>query len=369
VLWGIVGFLALQLGMGFVIEGGLWGFRDPWYQHKIVHLRRQWHERTHGDASSSTRLAVMLGSSRTGNGLKGTCFEEEMHAALGERWTIGNIAVQAGGPVIELIEFRRLLAEGIRPDLVLIEVTSWFLSEPVHETFVIKSARLTLSDLDCVDQCDFPTRDALRLGWWSEWGSPWYAHRFSILSEVSPMFLPCPLQQTWASGCDRTGWIAQERDPALTPEGSLFALKVFGKYFEPSLRNYHPCEPSRKALRAILEECRRRDIPAALVRMPEGTRVRDWYSPAAQAGVCAVMAELQTDFGVTVIDGSEWIADSDFSDQIHLLADGADAYTRRLAQQVAPLLRRSAEPQAHRGSGGSLTTTPVMALPTSSGSR
>jgi hypothetical protein len=48
-----------------------------------------------------------------------------------------------------------------------------------------------------------------------------------------------------------------------------------------------------------------------------------------------------------VIDGSEWIADTGFSDQIHLFTDGADVFTRRLAQQVAPLLRRSAAPQAH----------------------
>src|SRR5260370_12540829 len=116
VLWGIAGFLALQLGMGVAIECGMWGFRDPWYQHKIVHLRRQWHERTHGDASSSTRLAVMLGSSRTGNGLKGTCFEEEMHAALGERWTIRNIPPQAGAPLTDLIHVRPILADGIRPD-------------------------------------------------------------------------------------------------------------------------------------------------------------------------------------------------------------------------------------------------------------
>src|SRR5258708_10547527 len=204
VLWGVAAFVALQLGMGFAIECGMWGFRDPWYQHKIVHLRRQWHERTHGETSSSTRLAVMLGSSRTGNGLKGTRFEEEVYYALGERWTIGNIAVQAGGPVLELIEFRRLLAEGIRPDFVLIEVTTWFLSEPVREASVIKSARLTLSDLDCLAQCDLPNRGTLRREWWAEWGSPWYAHRFSILTEVAPTFLPFWLQQSWAAGCDLT---------------------------------------------------------------------------------------------------------------------------------------------------------------------
>jgi hypothetical protein len=340
VLWAIAGFVALQLGMCFAIEGGLWGFRDPWYQHKIVHLRRQWHERTHGDASSSTRLAVMLGSSRTGNGLKGTRFEEEMHAALGERWTIGNIAVQAGGPVLELIEFRRLLAEGIRPDFVLIEVTTWFLAEPVREASVIKSARLSLSDLDCLDQCDLPNRGALRRAWWAEWGLPWYAHRFSILTEVAPILLPSWLQQDWAAGCDRTGWV-EVPGPDETTYKSWVALNVNGSFSEACLRHFRPCEPSRKALRAILEECRRRDIPAALVLMPEGSRVRSCYSPAAQAGVKAAMTELQTDFGAAVIDGSDWIADHGFSDQIHLLSEGADAYTRRLAQQVAPLLRRS----------------------------
>lgn len=339
VLWGVAGFVALQLGMGAAIECGMWGFRDPWYHHKMVHLRRQWHERNHGDTSSSAKLAVMLGSSRTGNVLKGTCFEEEMYVALGERWTIGNIAVQAGGPVLELIEFRRLLSEDIRPDFVLIEVTTWFLSEPVREAFVIKSARLAFSDLDCLDQCDLPNGGTLRREWWAEWGSPWYAHRFSILTEVAPTFLPFWLQQNWAAGCDRTGWVevpsadAASRDPPA-------ALNLNAGFSEACLRDFRPCATSRKALRAILEECQRHDIPAALVLMPEGSRVRGCYSPAARAGVQAAMTELQTEFGAAVIDGSEWIADSGFSDQVHLLSPAADAYTRRLAHQVATLLQR-----------------------------
>jgi hypothetical protein len=338
VLWGALGFVALQLGLAVAIECGDWGFRDPWYQHKIVHLRRQWHARNHGDSSSSAKLVVMLGSSRTGNGLKGTRFEEEAYFALGERWTTGNLVALAGGPVLELIQFRRLLAEGIRPDFVLIEVTSWFLSEPVHEAGVIKSARLAWSDFDCLDQCALPNRADLRRGWWSEWGSPWYAHRFSILSELAPMFLPGVLQQTWSAHCDRTGWVEQVRNPAATAEDSRAAMKMYGKVFAPSVRNYRPTEPGPKGLRAILEECRRRNIPAALVRMPEGSQVRAWYSPAANAGVKTVLAELQSEFGVAVIDASEWIADDGFADQIHLYSDGADAFTRRLAQQVIPLL-------------------------------
>src|SRR5205085_5261860 len=60
VMWGAVVFFAVQIGLGVAIDCGLWRFRDPFYQHKIVHLRRQWHERTGGQPGASTRLVVML---------------------------------------------------------------------------------------------------------------------------------------------------------------------------------------------------------------------------------------------------------------------------------------------------------------------
>jgi lysophospholipase L1-like esterase len=107
--------------------------------------------------------------------------------------------------------------------------------------------------------------------------------------------------------------------------------------FEALLRDFRPAEPSRKALRAILAECQGRAIPAALVLMPEGSTVRGWYSPAAHAGVAALLAELRGEFGVPLIDARTWLADDDFSDGLHLYAAGAERYSRRLAGEVLAL--------------------------------
>jgi hypothetical protein len=351
VLWGLAWLFALQLGLGAAIECGMWGFRDPFYQHKIVQLRRQWQE--HGTSENgSTRLALMLGSSRTGNGLKGIAFEEDIYASTGQRWRIGNLAAVGAGPMIELIDFRRMLAEGIRPDFVLVEVMPLFLSEPLRECWLIKSERLALADLETLDECALPSSGTLRQGWWSDWTSPWYAHRFSILSELAPMFVPFSLQQNWAAHCDRTGWVAVPPNPNASAEQMQVLAKINRDVFEPSLRDFRPADASRKGLCLILEECRQRGIPAVLVLMPEGSVIRSWYTPATHAGVDAMLAELRADFAVPLIDARTWVADDGFCDQIHLLTTGADIFTRRLAQETAPMLRSSSESQAQARVGG-----------------
>jgi hypothetical protein len=352
VLWTALGFVVLQLGLGVAIEGGMWSFCDPYYQYKIVRLRRQWLERQHGDSSEPTRLLTVLGSSRTANGLKGTAFEEEIHATLGERWKIGNVAAPAAGPVMGLICLRRLLAEGIRPDFILVEVTPLFLSLPLEESLSLESARLARADLDCVAECGVPNADELRREWWSSWASPWYAHRFSILSSVAPLFLPYNHQQVFGSKCDRTGWVKIEADPSYSPERVQAIVKVVGTKMVPSLHDFRPAEPSRRALRAILEECRRRDIPAGLIQFPEGSTLRREYRPAARAGIDALMAELQADFHVPLIDAR--VPDADCGDHVHLFASGADIFSRRLAREMAPLLHRTAESPVglvHGGNG------------------
>ena len=345
VLWGVACFFVLQLGLGIAIECGLWGFRDPFYQHKIVQLRRQWRECR--DAENGTmNLALMLGSSRTGNGLKGIAFEEEIYGASGERWLIGNLAATGAGPIIELIDFRRMLAEGIRPDFVLVEVTPLFLSEPLRECEVIKSERLALSDLDALDQCALSSNGTLRRGWWSDWASPWYAHRFSILSTLSPMFVPLTLQQNWAAHCDRTGWVALSPNPDATADQISAATKSIHDAFKPPLSEFRPAEISRKGYRFILEECRKRSIPAALVLMPEGSLIRSWYTPAAQSGIHTILNDLQAEFDMPLIDARTWIADDGFSDHVHLLTAGADIFSRRLAREAARLLRDGPRLQA-----------------------
>jgi hypothetical protein len=363
ILWGLAGFFALQLGLGLALETGLWRFRDPYYAHKLAPLRRRWDE---VQRRRSQHLVVMLGSSRTGNGLKGSCFEEEVSAALGERWSICNLGVPGAGPLVEWINLKRVLAEGVRPDFVLVEVMPLFLAEPpAYETTLIKAERLALADLECLQQCRLTTSATLRQDWLRYWPFPWYAHRFSILSELAPLFVPANLQQTWCAHCDPTGWVALETNTDATPAETEAMLGRVRRQYEPILRDFRLADAGRAALRAILTECQDRGIPTALVLLPEATTFRSWYGDHVKVALREFLTQLQTDFEVPLVDGEAWVPDHGFPDYFHLNTEGADCFTRRLSREVAPLLRGRAATRTASAPAGR-PAAPLAAHPTHS---
>jgi hypothetical protein len=337
ILWGIACFLAGQLGLALAIESGWWRFRDPFYEHKRIALRRMCQQRSCSEATR--RLFVMLGSSRTGNGFKGNSFADEVGTALGEPWSACNLGVPGAGPLVELVNLRRILAEGMRPDFVLVEVMPLFLAEPPsYELMLIKPERLCLADIDCLDSCRMPTSPALRRDWWQYWPFPSYAHRFSILSELAPKMLPSNLQQNWSADCDASGWVALEEENSTPAAREALARKVRAQY-EAVLADFGLAEFGREALRQVLAECRQHDIPTALILLPEATQFRNLYGTHCRAGLDQFLASLRQEFRVPLIDSQEWVPDHGFPDLFHLNTIGADIFTRRLSREMAPLLQ------------------------------
>jgi uncharacterized protein DUF1574 len=333
-LWTIAGFAVLQLGLAVAIEGGLMKFRDPFYEHKVRHLRRRLAERRSGPGIPP-KVVVMLGSSRTGNGLKGTVLEAELSRRLGSPVLICNLGVPGAGPVVELLNFERLKAEGIRPDYLLIEVMPVFLAgqEP-WENRLITADRLRLADLDWLDRCQYPAR-ALRRSWWESWAVPWHNHRFAILSDWWPKLLPASLQQTWAKSCDETGWVPIFVDE-VSPQTRGELVERVRRQYQPALQNFQLGGPSSVALRQLLEECRCQNLPAALVLLPEAKAYQDFYGPGAWAQVESFLNELHGRFGCPVIDARSWVPDDGLCDSHHLMRQGAERFTRRLARQALP---------------------------------
>jgi hypothetical protein len=94
-----------------------------------------------------------------------------------------------------------------------------------------------------------------------------------------------------------------------------------------------------QALRASLSLCRERGVQAALVLMPEGTDFRAWYPPATSAALARFLDDVGAEFGVTLIDAREWLADDAFSDAHHHLPSGGTEFSRLLGTAIVPLLR------------------------------
>src|SRR5207253_2621645 len=111
--WCVAGFLAVQLALGVGVDQ-LWPvIRDPEVEQELRCLWR------HRETAPKRPLVVALGSSRTKFGLRADRLSE---AAGRDGPLVYNLAIPASGPLFQHIVLRRLLAEGLRPQLVFIEV-------------------------------------------------------------------------------------------------------------------------------------------------------------------------------------------------------------------------------------------------------
>jgi hypothetical protein len=323
-LWGLASFAALQLLLALGIELRFPELRDPEFGRKITRLCAR-------TAAGSPRpyTVVMLGSSRVLFGFDAGRLEGAVGRAAGGPAVVYNFGLTGAGPLGELLTLRRLLARGVRPDLLLVEVLPALLSDHCDEKDRFPALRLWRDDLPLLERYG-ASRRQLRSDWWLARPVPWYEHRFAILSRLLPQLLPDALRLDWAWCCDDAGWVRSDTEP--TPEQRQKAEEHARKEYADLLADFRPGEPACRALREVLDVCRRERIPAALVLMPEATTFRALYTPEARARTDVLLAGLGRDYGVSLIDAREWVADDGFWDPHHLRAVGAVAFTERLGR-------------------------------------
>ena len=100
----------------------------------------------------------------------------------------------------------------------------------------------------------------------------------------------------------------------------------------------------------FIEDCRERNIPLVVVKMPMSQSHRDKFEEnEIWTGYLEALRKLLADEGVTLIDASNWIPLSDkeaFADEIHLNAKGAELFTRRLSRELSKTLGPLESPEA-----------------------
>ncbi len=356
-VWALPSFVLLQVGLAVATEKWLPQWRDPFYGYKAVRLR----QRTVAEANPAPSI-VMLGSSRTGFGLQGQPAEEQLARQLGSRLVVYNFGTPGAGPCIELIYLKRLLAAGIRPKLLLLEVLPPLLGGPgpvPMEANWLAGSRLSLRELRLLERHGFP-KTVQRADWWQALPLPWYGHRFALVSWLCPPLLPYQLRQDWGRGADDSGWIPLLASN-LTPEEYQRNIERARRAYFDWLRDFRLCEPACRAQREILDICRQERIPVALVLMPEATQFQSWYPPAVWAEIETFLNQLSREYAVPIINARNWIRDEDFSDSHHLMRHGAEVFTARLTSEVllpllagqgTALLHRPATPTGDGGASG-----------------
>ncbi len=322
-LWGLASFAALQVLLAVGIELRFPELRDPEYGRKATRLGARI-----ASAPGRPYTVVMLGSSRVLFGFDARRLEAPLASAAGRPAVVYNFGLTGAGPLGELLTLRRLLARGTRPDLLLVEVLPALLDEHCDEREHFPALRLWRADLPLLERYGAH----LRADWWAARPVPCYEHRFAILSLLLPTLLPDALRQDWAWGCDECGWYRS--DGELTAEQRQAAEARARQEYAHLLADFRPGERACRALRELLDTCRRERIPVTLVLMPESTAFQALYPPAARARTDALLTGLTRDYEVPLLDARGWVPDDGFWDSHHLKVAGAAVFTDRLGRSL-----------------------------------
>jgi hypothetical protein len=321
-IWVAIGFVALQAGLAVASRTWLPELHDPYYAYKAARLRGRMEAGPQPPVS-----AVMLGSSRTAFGFRGTDVEAIVGRDLGRPVVAYNFGLYGGGPVTELLVLRRLLADGLRPNVVLAEVIPAFLSDgagAAGELPSLSPTRLELAEAGWLEQYG-RAGDRLHRDWWEANLVPWHGYRFAIVSRLAPRCLPSQLRLNFGDRIDASGW-EEPRTQAPTPENRRAATEMTRASFAPTMATFHLGGPSCQGLRDLLGLCRAERLPVALVVMPESSAFRGWYPPAVRTQIDAYLTGLSCEFGSPLVSG-------------------AAVFSARLAGDVTRLLRPT-DPEA-----------------------
>jgi hypothetical protein len=334
-LSGLAIFAALQLTAAVLLELRFPDWTDPDYGIRLRGIRQS------QAAGPAHRTVVVLGSSRAYQGLDNEALSRLLPDALGTPVSVVNCALPGAGPMTELLLWRRLLRDGVRPDLLVVEVLAprLFAGCTLAELSEVSLPvdRIRWSDLALIERYRAGTRPGL---WWQVLCAevlPLYYHRAGILNALGPPWLAGPDRgpgyPPWGLG----PFLVRSRPP---PPMRAEALAWARREYRDMLAHLDPAGSGGRALCELLACCRRAHVPAALVLMPEGPTFRSWYPPGTWPKVESWLRGVSREFGTALVNARDWIGEEEFVDSHHLVWQGAEKFTARLGREnLLPLLR------------------------------
>ncbi len=155
VVWGLLFFVGLQAG--FYVASDWWpSLADGEYGHKLSDLRAQLAAKP-----KDQPCVVMFGSSMTGWALDPAAMTNLKPGSPGGP-VVFNFGVNGCGPIVHLLCLRRLLADGVRPDLVLLETEPRFMSRiysVVYSEHYLQTPRVQYQDFPVLKRYDPKVRE------------------------------------------------------------------------------------------------------------------------------------------------------------------------------------------------------------------
>jgi hypothetical protein len=329
---GLVLFVLASAGLYRLLHTRLTTWRDPFHARRLACLRHR------ALAAPRPRTVVLFGSSRTHYGVRAGSLERRLRWEHSGPVVAFNLGKPGAGPVMVLYTWQRMCRAGVRPDLVLVEVSSFQLPDSSARSdtseVVLPATTLSADDLPFVEQYAPARLEQLREDWLTCRAAPWLGYRRVLVSSVLPRLLP-PGQRhqpiAMINDCgDGPDWVSPG-----TAEGRLRATRatvesLAGYFAEPV-----PGERPARALHQLLRECHERGVRVVLLLPPEAELLRQAFPAAAVRQAERFVEELAREHGAAVVDARGWLPrEDDLADGVHPTPAGAERFTERLGREV-----------------------------------
>jgi hypothetical protein len=341
-LWGLLAFAGLHLGTAVALERLLPAVRDPEYAAKADRLRalvRQAPDRP---------LVLVLGSSRVLMNFDAARAESQLP---GRPTAVFNFGLSGAGPMLQQVCLRRLLAEGLRPDLVLVEVLPALfnqdLAQPLEQEW-LPEARLRWSEACRLRRYHRDPRRLLRhwLRWrWTLWTS--YGRDLRALVDAGLAAAPRRPEEPSPADMDERGWQPYFVQGVTDKQRRYFGAVARNQYQE-ALETFRLGERPARALADLVALCRREDIALAFVLTPESRDFRSLYPASVVPQLEDYLQHLGDSTPIPIVDARAWVDDAGFWDGHHALPSGARTFTDRLSGELLLLLDLSRTPARAR---------------------
>jgi hypothetical protein len=339
VLWTFACFLLSQVALSLYLDYKRPELRDPLYGYRLRSLQSRL------AASPDAPLFLLLGSSR----IKYSVCPDAMqiHATeAGSQPIIYNFGINGMGTIRELMYMRRLLADGIRPKWLLLELWPplWAESGFFRESrMVLGEDDLHWRDLPLVLRYFRGEREILRVGLRKS-VLPVSDYRSRLLEATVRGLVPLEQMRDikrhmsdWVPA-DALGWYPLPWG-ANTPQDRHRAIEHGEEEMKPLVDPLVIDPRSDSALRELLTDCRKHQIKVAIILMPEHSRTRSWYPPQARSVMREYLHRLEKEYDLPVVDTRQWTRDEDFADYCHMATSGVPSYSQRLGREVVqPLI-------------------------------
>lgn len=312
----------LNVGFVLLLDFGPRRLRDPEYGKRIAQLQDRIAE------NPGRPLVVVIGSSRTAMGVRPGVLNDPTQPL------IFNMSLVGSGPIMELLTVRRMLADGVKPDAVLLEYWPAFLREdgPYSEEGRFQTTRLYPVDRPTIREF---WHDPLRTeqSMLRQRMSPWYSHRMPMMNQLMASWLPSR-QRTDSSfeKIDSWGWLPGHKYSTLALIEAGHAASA--GFYVPLFRDYRIGTDADRAIRAAVSDLRTAGVRVALLYMPESARFRSFMPTTAVTLAESHFDRTRSELALPVIDCRGWVGDEQLPDGFHLTQPGAAEFTQKLAPAI-----------------------------------